>query len=134
MTLKLKLSALGSETTTVELYSSSSGNPGSSLATMTTTVTEDRFDDYVFNCSSGCQLSANTSYFIVLTLTGARIQHFWGQNTSGSETNTPSNAGWTIANDAKYRDGQNGPWLNEGAVKLMKVSWETPTAPGKVAD
>ena len=132
MTLKLKLVSAGSETTTVELYSSSSGNPGSSLATMTTTVTEDRFDDYVFNCSSGCQLSANTSYFIVLTLTGARIQHFWGQNTSGGETNTPSNAGWTIADDAKYRDGQNGPWLNEGAVKLMKVSWETPTAPGKV--
>ena len=132
VTLKLKLSALGSDTTTVELYSSSSGNPGSSLATMTATVTDARFDDYVFNCSSGCQLSANTSYFIVLTLTGARYSHFWGQNTSGTETNTPTNAGWTIADDAKYQDGQGGDWKSEGAVKLMKVSWKTPTAPGKV--
>ena len=133
VTLKLKLVSAGSETTTVELYSSSSGNPGSSLATMTTTVTEDRFDDYVFNCSSGCQLSANTSYFIVLTLTGSRTQHFWGQNTAGTQTNTPSNAGWTIADDAKYQNGVGGSWLSEGAVKLMKVSWAEATAPGKVA-
>ena len=86
--------------------------------------------EYVYTCSSNCQLTAGGSYFIVLIPDKLGILR-WGQNTSGTETNTPSNAGWSIADDAKYRDGQGGDWKSEGAVKLMKVSWVT--KPSKVA-
>ena len=95
---------------------------------MTATVRGTRWTDYVFNCSSGCQLSANTSYFIVLT--GGSASHFWGQNTSGTETNTPADAGWSIADVAKYSNGTgtDGPWVNENpaVAKLMKVTWAVP--------
>ena len=86
--------------------------------------------EYVYTCSSNCQLTAGGSYFIVLIPDKLGILR-WGQNTSGTETNTPSNAGWSIADDAKYRDDQGGDWKSEGAVKLMKVSWVT--KPSKVA-
>ena len=129
VTLKLALQRTGDNNSpNVALYSVSGGSPNASLATLTTTEVSGRaLQDYVFSCSSGCQLTKDTSYSIVFT--PSRGVH-WGQDTSGSQTNTPSDAGWTIADDAKYKSGSS--WLGEGAVKLMKVSWETPTAPGKV--
>ena len=118
----------------VELYSVSGGDPETSQATLTgPSLSGSTLTQYIYTCSSNCQLSAGTSYYIVIVPQSRTKNLNWGQNTSGSETNTPSNAGWTIADDAKYRNGQGGSWLGEGAVKLMKVSWETPTAPGKVA-
>ena len=117
----------------VELYSVSGGDPETSQATLTgPSLSGSILTQYIYTCSSNCQLSAGTSYFIVVVPQSRTKNLNWGQNTSGSETNTPSNAGWTIADDAKYRNGQGGSWLGESAVKLMKVSWETPTAPGKV--
>ena len=128
VTLPLARANANDVSPTVELRSVSSGNPGTSLATLTgsrslsATMTEE-----VFTCSSGCELSGDgTSYFIMFT-PGRFSSVYWGQNTAGTETNTPSNADWSIADDAKYRDGVGTTWLNEGAVKLMKVSWATPT-------
>ena len=117
----------------VELYSVSGGDPETSQATLTgPSLSGSTLTQYIYTCSSNCQLSTGTSYYIVVVPQSRTKNLNWGQKTSGSETNTPSNAGWTIADDAKYRNGQGGSWLGEGAVKLMKVSWETPTAPGKV--
>ena len=118
---------------TVALYSDSSGSPDTSRATLTgPRPTSRTMTQYVYTCSSNCHLTAGRSYFIVFT-PGRQGTYRWGQNTSGTETNTPSTAEWSIADDAKYRDGAGGNWLSEGAVKLMKVSWETATAPGKEA-
>ena len=132
VTLKLGTQISGSNTSpTVSLYSVSGGNPNASLATLATTQVSNRtLRDYVFSCSSGCRLTKDTPYTIVVTPAGAGPVH-WGQNSSGTETNTPSNADWTIADDAKFQNGYNGPWQSDGAVKLMKVSWAT--EPGKVA-
>ena len=127
VTLKLAdANSRGGETgdVTVALYSASGGNPGTSLATLTgLRPSSGNFREEVYSCSANCRLSAGTSYFIVFT-TGRGGQFYWGQNASGSETNTPSNAGWSIANDAKYQNGSGGSWVSEGAVKLMKVSWK----------
>ena len=105
------------------LHSDSSGSPGTSLATLASTrVLSTNLTDYVFTCSSGCQLASGTTYHIEVNV--SRTENiYWGQNTSGTETNTPTNAGWSIADDAKYQDGQGGDWMSEGAVKLMKVTW-----------
>ena len=125
----LPLAAQVSGGITVALHSVSGGNPGtSSLATLTGSAPNTTtMEEYVYTCSSGCQLSNGTSYFIMLTPNNRYVQLRWGQNTSGTQTNTPNDAGWSIADDAKYRDGQGSIiWVNEGAVKLMKVSWATP--------
>ena len=88
--------------------------------------------DYVFTCSSGCELSGDgTSYFIVLAAAERDGTYYWGQNSAGTETNTPTNAGWSIADVAKYQDGSGGPWKNDvqngqDVVKLMKVTWVAP--------
>ena len=123
----LLLAAQVSGNSTVALHSVSGGNPGTFLATLTgLTPNSTTMTKYVYTCSSGCQLDDETSYFIVLTPANRSTILHWGQNTSGAETNTPLNAGWSIADDAKYRNGQGGAWLNEGAVKLMKVTWVVP--------
>ena len=129
VTLKLKRQrAGGSPTYTVaELYSTSSENPGTSLATISTLNISDAnaMADYVFSCTgSGCELESGTTYFIVVK--SAR-EVVWGQNTSGSETNTPSDAGWSIADVAKYKSGSNWAEESPAVAKLMKVSWATPT-------
>ena len=89
--------------------------------------------NYVYTCNTGCALNADSQYFIVVRPKSSKTIK-WGQNTSGSETNTPSNGGWSIDDQALYQNGVGGPWRNDtaGVVKLMKVSWKTPTAPGKV--
>ena len=116
---------------TVALYSASSVDPGASLATLTLAANQPTLGvslrNFVFNCSSGCQLSGEgTSYFIVLAASRSGAI-YWGQNSSGSETNTPANAGWSIADDAKYQNGNGGLWKSEGAVKLMTVTYEAIT-------
>ena len=113
---------------TVALYSSSSGNPNISLATLTgPRPSGGTLKQYIYTCSSNCELTAGSSYFIVVT-PATNNELYWGQSTSGTETNTPSTAAWSIADRAKFRNNSN--WATEGAAKLMKVSWVTP---GKVA-
>ena len=50
----------------------------------------------------------------------------WGQNTSGTETNTPPGGDWSIANVAQYRNGSGGDWTVESPAfaKLIAVSYE----------
>ena len=127
VTLPLLRGTTSIDGVTVELYSVSNGNPGTTpLATLTgSNPTGAKMKEYVYTCSSGCQLSGETSYFIVFT-PGRTATTYWGQNASGTETNTPSNAGWSLADVAKYRE--NNVWKDESpaVAKLMEVSWATP--------
>ena len=126
VTLKLRGSATN---LSPELYSDASGSPSASLATLSaTTVSSSDMTDVDFTCSSGCRLTKDTTYHIVVDV-GRLDVLYWGQNTSGNETNTaPTGSDWSIADDAKYRNGANSTeWRSEGAVKLTKVSWAAPT-------
>ena len=110
---------------TVTLHADSSGSPGTTLATLSTTDSSTlTFTNLTYTCSTGCGLSGGTSYHVVVTppRLGAT---FWAQNSSGTEVNTPTTANWSIANNSKYRNGPGGSWLNESptAVKLMTVSY-----------
>ena len=127
VTLKLARGSVSVGDQTVALYSVSGGDPGASLATLTLPegrrITGGALTDYTFSCTSGCRLSGDgTSYFIVFD-PDRLASFYWGQNSSGNETNTPATASWTIADDAKYRNGVGGQWRSEGAVKLMKVTY-----------
>ena len=134
VTLSLSHNHSGSILLSPQLYSDASDSPGTSLATLSSERVPfgPNLTNQVFTCNNGCQLTSGTTYHVVV-IPARQYPVYWGQSNSGNQTNTPSNAGWTIADDAKYRNGQGGSWLGEGAVKLMKVSWATPTAPGKVA-
>ena len=82
----------------------------------------------MFTCTTDCDLDGDaTTYFVVASPPNSTARTMWAQNSSGSETNTPENAGWTIADDAKYRNGVGGQWLSEGAVKLITVSYTAKT-------
>ena len=129
VTLKLKRERSGASPTFTQasLYSASSENPGTLQATLSTLNIPDAnaMADYVFSCAgSGCELDSGTTYFIVV---GSARNVYWGQNTSGSEINTPSDAGWSIADVAKYKSGSNWPNESPAVAKLMKVSWTMPT-------
>ena len=121
ITIRLK----GSDPDSVKLHADSSGSPTTTttLATLSTTdSTTATFTNLTYTCSTGCSLSASTSYHVVVTpqRTGPL---YWAQNPSGTQINTPTNAGWSIADDAQYRDRQGGSWMDETEAKLMTVTY-----------
>ena len=89
---------------TVALYTESSGKPAAtavSNATFTLTSTVSRGGvkyAYTHTCARmGCDLAANTDYFIVLS--ASTISYLWETTASVAETKVPSNNGWSIADN-----------------------------------
>ena len=107
---------------TVAIHANSSGNPA---GTATYTLTGDAptgAGDYTYTCSSSCDLTASTKYFLVLSGSGANTgNNTFEQRTTGSssETNTPSNAGWSIDDLMKKREN-GGSWSTDGLVGTLK--------------
>ena len=103
-------------TFTAAIHAESSGNPAESATyTLSGDSTPTTAGDYAYTCSGTCSLGKETAYFLVLSGTSQSysIGYFAGDSTlSDSETNTPSNAGWSIANRAKYKYGSND-WADE---------------------
>ena len=85
--------------------------------------------DFIYNCvksqTQTCRLEQGTTYYIVLESTSfwSTGLHILDSTTSGSETNVPSAAGWSIADLAKYRS--NNVWQDEGFTVMFKVTAET---------
>ena len=66
--------------------------------------------DYTYACSGTCSLDADTTYFLVVSGTSAGYSvgyHQLDVTVSDSETNTPSDAGWSIADRAKFKQQSN---------------------------
>ena len=95
-------------TFTAAIHASSSGIPAATAThTLSGDATPNTAGDYTYTCSGTCSLDRNTTYFLVLSGTSASytIGYFSADSTlSDSETNTPSNAGWSIANRAKVQE------------------------------
>ena len=85
--------------------------------------------DFIYNCvksqTQTCRLEQGTTYYMVLESTSfwSTGLHILDSTTSGSETNVPSAAGWSIADLAKYRS--NNVWQDEGFTVMFKVTAET---------
>ena len=100
---------------TAAIHAESSGSPAASATyTLSGSSTPLTAGDYTYTCSGTCSLDKDTTYFLVLSGTGQ--YHSYGYYTadstqSDSETNTPSDAGWSIANRAKYKSGNE--WEDE---------------------
>ena len=103
---------------TAAIHEVSGGNPAASATyTLSGDSTPTTAGDYTYTCTGTCRLDKDTTYFLVLSGTGTHysVGHYqWDTTASASETNTPSGAGWSIANRTKYDDG-NG-WVDEAQI------------------
>ena len=86
----------------VDIYSQSGSNPGTSLVTLGG-GNPDEAGNYTYTCSgSSCDLSGNNAtYYLVLSAPNAQSNNYyrWRLTQSGNQTNTPSDAGWSIGSD-----------------------------------
>ena len=106
------------------IHSDSSGLPGSEVASLTLSgPTSPSNVDAVYTCSgAGCSLSKDTTYHLVFsTTTTGMLQHYrWNRSALTSETNSPSNAGWSIANSSSRKRGTNA-WSSVSGNRPAKV-------------
>ena len=104
----------GNSNLTIRLFATASGttNPGASLVTLSASVGADANGDYTFTCSgSGCDLSVNTRYFLVLN-SDSGYSHTWEHTESDNETNAPSGRGWTIENTYRSSTTSGTGWAD----------------------
>ncbi len=110
---------------TAAIHRASGSSPASAaLYTLTGTTPAAGGGDYTFSCSGTCSLSANTTYYLVMSGTGPSTGHHYyaiDETTSDTETNTPSSAGWSIANVSKTSYGGGG-WSDNGQSRIHQFS------------
>ena len=89
--------------------------------------------EFAFTCSTGCDLDANTTYFIHVASTnpGASEFVYWnGRNTD--ETLSPDTAGWSLGDNTRryQQSGQQRVWsaVNPGALSITTVNGGNPDA------
>ena len=105
-------------TLTIALHSESSGIPGSVVANATFNGNNPSLSGkstHTYSCTgTGCQLSKNTDYFIVLRApsapSGSNNYYVWRSTATTSETQIPDGNGWSIGDAVK--SGQN--WAQTG--------------------
>ena len=104
----------GSPTATVAIHASSGGDPAASATyTLTGPTTPQANAENTWSCAVTadvtCSLDADTDYFLVLFAANGSWTNSYAVETTASddETNTPDDAGWSIAN--VYKRGPN-PW------------------------
>ena len=109
---------------TAAIHAASGGNPASS-ATYTLTGTTNPNSQNTYSCSSACSLNKDTEYFLVLSVddpsTGTHTYKVPHAN-SDNETNSPANAGWSIANTGKLNVGSGWSNISQGRTAQFKVT------------
>ena len=112
---------------TAAIHAASDGNPAATATYTLTGPTSPAADvQNTYSCAGACSLDADTEYYLVLSATAPSVGNNYyrtGLTTSDDETNTPTGAGWSIANVTKYRQNV-GNWYNSGSSRtlLFKVS------------
>ena len=108
---------------TIALHATNGNYPASSPVSGATLSGSDpgTAGDYTYTCSgAGCQLSADTTYYVVMSTSDTSGSNFyvWRMTLSSSETLTPSDNKWSIADN-----GLEGPTLTKSThVGVFKVS------------
>ena len=107
---------------TVAIHASSGGNPAAS-ATYTLTGPNPPLPNAqnTYSCAGTCSLAGSAEYFLVLSATVPELgeNHYKTELTSSDdETNTPADAGWSIANAVKYSDN-GGDWTDSDSSSTL---------------
>ena len=106
---------------TVAIHAASAGNPESAATTTLDGDDPTGAGEYIYTCSEDCSLSAGT-YFLVLSGTGGSGKVYnWETTASPSQTNTPGDSDWSIA-DATKRYYNNAWHDDSGWTGMIKVS------------
>ena len=105
----------------MEVYSKhdSKSEPGSSKVTLTGS-NPNTAGDHTYTCSGNdCNLSANTTYYLVLSAPNSPkdAQYKWRLTQSTNQTNTPSNAGWQIG-DRVLSKTPGGSWVDQIGIDI----------------
>ena len=115
---------LGSPTGfTAAIHEESNGNPAVSATYTLTGPQHPANGQNTYTCPNSCSLGSSAKYFLVLSATGPNSgTHLYNADYTGStdETNTPSSAGWDIANERKYRKNDSANWLTSN-TDVLKV-------------
>ena len=102
----------GTPTLSMAVHADSGGSPAAQSTHTLSGDSPTAQADPTHSCSGSCVLEANATYFLVISATGASNSWYQMQLTdSGDETNTPSNAGWSIA-DVSKKKTDNNAWAN----------------------
>ena len=107
-------------------YGTGSSPSSTALATLTgTDPTNIAWADTTYTCSgSGCSLSANTTYFVVME--SSRAESFaWSVATTETESTYPANSGWNIGYGHAQDSGNNRPWFSHGNYYPVRVVFTT---------
>ena len=103
-----------------ELYgsvsSSGSVKPASVAAAVLSGSDPASAGTHTWTCSTGCALTADSTYFVVLRVPSASgtANYTWRATASDAQTATPSTAGWEIA-DAALQSTDGTTWSAQGS-------------------
>lgn len=112
---------------TVSIYNDNSGQPGSSLATLSgASPTSGGY--YTFT-STGLALSANTTFWVAATTSGSGA--YWLNTTDDLSQSNTGGATWTIGDDTKLFS--SGSWNTIPVSALMSVTATAVPEPGTYA-
>ena len=110
----------------VTLHAASGSNPntGTTLATLSG-GNPSTAGSYTYTCSSGCDLSASTTYFVYIKApNSANGSHYLATFTSSDETLTPSGNGWSMADKGRLQYVGVG-WFESGSHYRIAVTATT---------
>ncbi len=107
---------------TVSINSDSSGSPGASLGTLTnpTSVASDNIQTFMAS-GSGITLAKETTYFIVLDVTGTQSGALRNTGSNNEDANPAAN--WSIGDESLYRNrGETGAWTSWHESKKIRIN------------
>ncbi|MYA40875.1 MAG: hypothetical protein F4Z31_03835, partial [Gemmatimonadetes bacterium] len=115
------ISNITSSQLTASIHSESSGSPGSSLGTLTNPAfTNSNSDQTLTFTSTGIDLAANTTYFLVIDMSSNRGSSDLRSTDSNNE-DSGNLAGWSIGNNTLRRQwNSTGAWAT--AAVSLKIS------------
>ena len=110
----------------VTLHAASGLNPntGTTLATLSGS-NPSTAGSYTYTCSSGCDMSASTTYFVYIKAPNSVSgSHYLATFTSSDETLTPSGNGWSMADKGRLQYVGVG-WFDSGSHYRIAVTATT---------
>ena len=110
----------------VTLHAASGLNPntGTTLATLSGS-NPSTAGSYTYTCSSGCDMSASTTYFVYIKAPNSVSgSHYLATFTSSDETLTPSGNGWSMADKGRLQYVGVG-WFESGSHYRIAVTATT---------
>ena len=106
----------------VSVRGDSSGNPGSTLATLTNPTLSIGGERTFSFTHSGITLAANTTYWAVIDIGGGPLGNNAIRNTASDAEDSGAASGWSIADDSRFRSWQtSGSWQTFVQSKKMSI-------------